>query len=192
MPKIDNTLFYQNAYKKHGKNAKGLNWNNKFSQKIRFELIVEFLKPICHDKDSLVDAGCGFGDFYHYLKKEGLECHYTGYDVMEKFVQIAKENTKQPIMIKDILTDELEVAEFYVASGSLNILTSFETYLFIKRCYEHSKKAFIFNMLEGGYHERFNLVREKDIVEYGKELGAEVTVKKGYLMEDFTVCFSHS
>ncbi len=190
MPKINNTIFYKNAYKKHGKTAKGLNWSNKHSQQIRFELIAEFLKPVCHDGDSLIDAGCGFGDFYHYLQKQGIFCKYTGYDMMEKFVNIARENTKQSIMIKDILSDSLDKADFYTASGSLNILTEFETYLFIKRCYEHSNKAFIFNMLEGESHERFNLVKKDDILRYGKELGAKVAIKEGYFMEDFTVCFA--
>jgi len=190
MPRINNTNFYQNAYKKHGQSAKALNWINKHSQYIRFELIVEFLKPICHDGDSLVDAGCGFGDFYHYLQKQGIYCQYTGYDIMEKFVNIAKEKTKQPIMIKDILSDSLDIADFYIASGSLNILTEFETYLFIKRCYQHSNKAFIFNMLEGSHHDKFNLVEKEKIIKYGEELGAKVSLKKGYFMQDFTVCFS--
>jgi len=190
MPKIDNTLFYQNAYKKYGQTPKGLNWTNKHSQQIRFELIAQYLKKLSSHKDSLIDAGCGFGDFYHYLVKERIFVKYMGYDILEKFVNIAKEKTKQPIMIKDILTDPLDEADFYVASGSLNILTPFETYLFIKRCFAHSKKAFIFNMLEGSYHDKYNLVNKKDILEYGKELGAKVTIQSGYFMEDFTVCFA--
>ena len=189
MPKIDNQTFYKNAFKKYGRTPKGLNWSSELSQSVRFEKIVEFLEPLLSDSDIIVDAGCGFGDLYHYLLSKDLNFLYIGYDVVDEFIDIAKENTKQNILKKDILTDTLKEADFYVASGSLNILNEFETYLFIQRCFTHSKKAFIFNMLEGSHHTTYNLVKKEKIIEYGKELGAKVSLKEGYFMQDFTICF---
>ena len=68
MPRIDNASFYENAIKRYGCTAKGLNWNSKMSQQVRFEVLHELLgDDIVTSK--LIDAGCGFGDFYLFLQE---------------------------------------------------------------------------------------------------------------------------
>jgi len=190
MPRLNNDTFYLNALKKHGQNAKGLNWHNKNSQEIRFETIFHTIEKFSHDNTTLVDAGCGFGDFYTFLCDKGFEVDYMGYEIVEKFVNIAKLRTKQSIELKDILHDKLAQADFYVASGSLNILTRFETFLFIRRCFEHSKVGFVFNLLEGDFsRDDFNFFSQSEIREFGEELDAKVTIKDGYFANDFMVFF---
>jgi len=121
------------------------------------------------------------------LKSHGYEAQYVGYDIIEKFVNIAKKRTSCKIVKRDILSDELEEADFYIASGSLNILTPFETILFIKRCFEHSKKGFVFNFLEGdGFNKNFNTLKREEIEKYAKDLKAEVSFRDGYINGDVT------
>jgi len=190
MPKINNNTFYLNATKKYGHTPKGLNWKDKRSQIKRFEIILEFIKDDLTPKTKIVDAGCGFGDFYLFLKSRGFEVEYIGYDVVEKFVNIAKTRTSCKIVKRDILSDELEEADFYIASGSLNILTPFETILFIKRCFTHSTKGFVFNFLEGdGFDKNFNTLRRAEIEKYAQDLGAEVRFRDGYINGDVTCYF---
>jgi len=191
MPKINNNTFYLNATKKHGHTPKGLNWKDKSSQIKRFEIILEFIKDELTPKTKIVDAGCGFGDFYLFLKSRGFEVQYVGYDVVEKFVNIAKTRTSCKIVKRDILSDDLEEADFYIASGSLNILTPFETILFIKRCFTHSTKGFVFNFLEGdGFDKNFNTLRREEIEKYAKDLGAEAWFRDGYIKGDVTCYYS--
>jgi len=64
MPKINNNTFYLSAIKRYGISPKGLNWKDKDSQIKRFEIILEFIKDDLTPKTKIVDAGCGFGDFY--------------------------------------------------------------------------------------------------------------------------------
>ncbi len=188
MPKINNESFYINALKKHGHTPKGLNWKDKRSQNIRFEIILEFLKDRLHHDTKVIDAGCGFGDFYLYSKKQGFEFEYIGYDVLQKFANITESRIGKKAYKKDILSDELDEADYYIASGSLNILTKFETYLFIKRCFEHSTKGFVFNFLEGdGFEKNFNTLDRDEVISYAKELGAKVSVKDGYLSGDVSL-----
>ena len=70
MPRIDNQRFYQKAIERYGCTARGLNWNSKASQHIRFEIIYELL---VHEFSSskVVDAGSGVGDLYLFLKQKG-------------------------------------------------------------------------------------------------------------------------
>ncbi len=148
MPRINNDTFYKHALNKYGPNAKGLNWHDDFSQLKRFEVIHTLIQEDIEDKDIMIDAGCGFGDFYTYISCYH-DISYIGYDIVEENVAIAKERTKKTIMIKDILHDTLEEADFYIASGSMNILNRFETFLFIERCFTQSKKGFVFNLPYG-------------------------------------------
>jgi len=188
MPRINNNTFYLNALKKHKHTPKALNWKNKHSQIARFEAIFIMIKPFLSENTHLVDAGCGFGDFYLYLTEQGISPKYEGIEIVPKFANIAKERTQQPIHILDILTDPILEADIYVASGSLNILTRFETYLFIRRCFESSSIGFVFNILKGkNQDENFNLFTKEEMLEFTRSLGAKVTLSEGYLTGDFTL-----
>ena len=185
MPRINNDKFYKNALKKHGATAKGLNWHDDYSQVTRFEVILEMIENDISGC-SLIDAGCGFGDFYEFVKD--FDVKYTGYDIIEKNVKIAEKRTAQKIVLKDILKDPLEFADYYIASGSMNILSRFETFLFIERCFEHSKKGFIFNLPYGKDEGRnFNYFLPQEIKHFAKKFECEIITKSGYLPNDFTV-----
>ena len=71
MPLIDNETFYSSAIEKHGVTAKGLNWASKENQLIRFNKILELL-PKDLSELTLIDAGCGFGDFYNFLVNDKI------------------------------------------------------------------------------------------------------------------------
>jgi SAM-dependent methyltransferase len=186
MPRIDNDKFYKNALKKYGANAKGLNWHDEESQLKRFEIIREFLVPELSSDDTIIDAGCGFGDFYHYICDLGIK--YIGYEIVDESISLAIEKTKQPIYKKDILVDPLQKADFYIASGSMNILSRFETFLFIEKCFGMSKKGFIFNLLYGKDESKnFNYFLPQEIKYFAKKFDCEVKTKSGYLPHDFTI-----
>jgi len=214
MPRINNDKFYKSALKKHGATAKGLNWHDDYSQQKRFEVIYELIKDDIQTGDTIVDAGCGFGDFYTFLSDIPLsyssqagawELDYIGYEIVEENVKIARERTGQRIIQKDILKGSLEVADFYIASGSMNILSRFETFLFIERCFDHSKKGFVFNLPYGKDESRsFNYFLPQEIKHFAKKFtsstsssqaGAwelDVLVKSGYLPHDFTIYLKKS
>ena len=188
MPRIDNKAFYENAIKRYGCTAKGLNWNSKHSQHLRFDAIHALLEPHL-TSSKIVDAGCGFGDFYLFLKQKGsLPRRYIGYDVVDEALFVARKRTKQCCIKCDVLQDTLEGADFYIASGSLNILGRFETFLFIRRCYEACEKGFVFNLLKGEDKEgHFNYFLPHEIESYAREFAKEVTIFEGYMDGDFTV-----
>jgi 2-polyprenyl-3-methyl-5-hydroxy-6-metoxy-1,4-benzoquinol methylase len=190
MPRIDNEKFYNAAIERHGLGPQGVHWNSEHSQKTRFKVITSLL-PQELSRATIVDAGCGFGDFYRYLADmERLPAQYTGLDCMEPMVAEAKERTGCEIRLCDILHDPLVEADYYICSGAMNILERFETHLFIRRCYEHAKLGFVFNMLEGRDESMvYNYFTPGEIKKLGRELGARVVIKKGYLERDMTVAF---
>jgi len=188
MPRINNQLFYENAIKRYGCTARGLNWNSKGSQQIRFEVIYELLEE-CLPYSKVIDAGCGFGDFYLFLEQKGVRpLKYIGYDILPEALFVAKKRTNQSYFKRNVLYDTLERADFYVASGSMNILSREETFTFIRRCFEASNKGFIFNLLMGEEREgHFNYFLPEEIEAYVSDFAYEVQMYEGYMEGDFTV-----
>ena len=191
MPRIDSEKFYTSAIEMYGTSAKGVNWHSKQTQMIRFEIIAKML-PKDLDSYSLVDAGCGFGDFFIYLqKKKRLPLRYIGIDSVLDMYSIASEKTGCEIIIADITKDRLPPASYYVCSGAMNVLKTQETYLFMRNCYESSQKGFIFNILHGDTQsETYNYLNTAQIKQIASDLDVpNVIFKDAYLDGDITVGF---
>jgi SAM-dependent methyltransferase len=181
----NNKHFYEEAIKKHGVSAQGVHWKNQQTQYKRFEAITSFLKKDLSSL-SIVDAGCGFGEYYNYLLKNGMALkEYIGLDCEKQMIKKAKQRfPKINFYQKDILFDPLPKADVYLSSGALNILEIDEVEQFIQRIYEHSYKALIFNSLKGF---TFNGVKKTDIIQIVQRLNANCTIKEDYLENDFTI-----
>ena len=64
---VDNSKkYYEEKLKKFGPNIKGLNWKNKKSQELRFNILSKVSNL---NNCSILDYGCGYGDFNLFLKK---------------------------------------------------------------------------------------------------------------------------
>ena len=191
MPRIDNEQFYKSAIEMYGISAKGVNWHSKQSQEIRFDIILSML-PYKIEDFSIVDAGCGFGDFYLYAKKKKRNPkNYIGIDTVTDMYSIASQRTGCEIIIADICKDELPTASYYICSGAMNVLNNFETYLFMRKCYEVSEYGFIFNILHGKRKsETYNYFTTIQIQKIASELKVKkITIKDNYLEGDITVGF---
>lgn len=191
MPRINNEKFYLSALKAHGMSPKGVHWHSKESQYKRFETLLSLLKEDITTK-SIVDAGCGFGDFFYFLQEShAMPKSYTGIDAIAAMCAIAKEQTQSAILHLDILKHPLPQADYYFCSGAMNILTSYESFLFIKNSFMACNEAFFFNVLHGTKESKtYNYMTKERLEEIAKELGAwHVEFREGYLEGDISVGF---
>jgi len=191
MSRINSEQFYKNAIKKYGITPKGVCWLDGARQQLRFDVIHSFL-PQDLSEYSIADAGCGFGDLYHFLKNShNLPKKYIGIDAVDEMCHITTEQTKQSTIHADILKDKLPSSDYYVCSGAMNILTKFETILFIKKCFHASKKGFIFNVLYGNNEsETYNYLNKKTLENIAQELQVKKSLyKNDYLEHDITMAF---
>ncbi len=188
MPRVDNEQFYAASLKQHGISAQGVQWRSPQNQQIRFEQIAALLEE---GEIDVVDAGCGFGDFYLYLRRErGEGVGYLGIDSIETMARIASRRTGRAVLRRDILHDPLPQGDYYVCSGALNLLTPYESHRFIRRCYEASRKGFVFNFLEGeDLSATYNYLLERTLRSLARDLGARCVFRRGYLAEDCTAAF---
>ena len=153
MARIDQKTFYAKNYETYGVSAQGAAWDTSQTQQRRFATILSLLGEI--GKDTLVDAGCGFGDFYLYLNsKKRLPKQYVGLDLCAHMVKEVKVCTGCKIVQKDILSQSIPCVDWYVVSRSINLLTwwrrrsSFSAIfgraakgLYLTCCREESKKG---------------------------------------------------
>jgi SAM-dependent methyltransferase len=185
MAKKDNTKFYETAIKKHGISAQGVHWNSEFSQYKRFEILTSFIENSIK-QSSVIDAGCGFGEYYSYLFDNNLKPKsYLGIDCEKQMIDLAsKRFLNIKFEIQNILKDSLYKADYYICSGAMNILEKEEVFIFIKKCFEASNKAFIFNFLK---NDSLTDIKSSEIINYCKTLSKNMHIKEDYLSNDFSI-----
>ena len=191
MPRIDNEKFYTSAIELYGTSAKGVNWHSKKTQELRFKILLELLPKNLQDF-SIVDAGCGFGDFYLYLVKKKKEPkEYIGIDTVLDMYSIACSQTAKEIILADITKDKLPLGDYFVCSGAMNVLNEFETQLFIQNCFSTCRDGFIFNILYGDKQSStYNYLTKQKINKIASSLHVEhIVYKEGYMDNDITVGF---
>ena len=185
MTKKKNTLFYKKAIDKYGISAQGVHWNSEFSQYKRFEVLTSFIQDSIKDS-SIIDAGCGFGEYYNYLFDNNLKPKsYLGIDCEEQMIKLASKrflNTK--FEVQDILNDSLLNCDYYICSGAMNLLKKEEVFTFIEKCFKASNKAFIFNFIK---NDSLTNVKYSDIMDFSSKLSKQMFLKEGYLSNDFSI-----
>ena len=124
-------------------------------------------------------------------KRKKIPKEYIGIDSLTDMFSIASDRTGCEILIADICKDKLPSADYYVCSGAMNVLNVFETHLFMRNCFESSKRGFIFNILHGEKEsETYNYFTKKQIKQIATRLGVKsMKTEENYLEDDITVSF---
>ena len=72
---------------KHGNSPKAVGWFSEYTQYQRY--IVLSMMGDWHNK-SILDVGCGQADFHTFCLQENIATNYTGIDISQEMIQIAK------------------------------------------------------------------------------------------------------
>jgi len=72
---------------RHGQTHAALEWNSRESQERRFAVMCE---AGLRSGQTLLDVGCGTGDFVDWLRQEGLDMGYCGLDLTPAMVEHAR------------------------------------------------------------------------------------------------------
>ena len=112
--------YYSAKLEEHGATPRGVDWNGPESHQLRHR---QFLRLLADTPDaSLVDLGCGFGDFLSFLRDAGFRGHFTGYDVAPTMIDKARElygeTSDQCWQVGAVPNG---VFDFAIASGIFNV-----------------------------------------------------------------------
>lgn len=110
---------------KYGDTYLGVGWTKKEEYAdMRYQVMLEAIKPDTADKIKLLDFGCGASHLYEYILKHKINnIEYSGLDLSRKFLDLS--GSKFPFInyyYLDILDDQvkLPVFDYIVLNGVFN------------------------------------------------------------------------
>lgn len=185
----------RDAWNRYGYHPNALYWSNVEIQTIRFKMLMDI--GIDSD-DSVLDVGCGFGDFSEYLAKHNKPVRFTGIDLSEELLEEGRKRYSDIKLVSGDLFDfdpEPESYDYVTLSGALNRnLDDDGGYArsVIRRMFNASRKGIAFNLLDKR-HEwtagRWDLQSfyPHDVEGFVAGFGGTFEMLDDYLENDFTV-----
>jgi SAM-dependent methyltransferase len=112
--------YYASKLQAHGSTPQGVDWNGVDSHETRHR---QFLRLLDGAVDaSIIDLGCGFGDFLRFLRAEGYRGHFNGYDIAPEMIEKARELYGETDDLQwRIGAEPDDAADFAIASGIFNV-----------------------------------------------------------------------
>ncbi|MEW5704574.1 MAG: methyltransferase domain-containing protein [Pseudomonadota bacterium] len=90
----------------------------------------ELLSGVLSPGESVIDAGCGSGYFFHSLRKRGMNVSYRGFDASERLIAIGKAELPEFGLDPERLT-VLRIEDFQGAADHMlcmNVLSNIDNY----------------------------------------------------------------
>lgn len=109
---------YESRLGQYGHDVRTLASGSDEKQAIRYRTLCEIG---IETGDSILDIGCGFGDFYGFLKREGIDVKYTGYDIVPGLIEAARKDHPDAVF-------ELADIQNTPPSGSFDWVTSSQAF----------------------------------------------------------------
>jgi SAM-dependent methyltransferase len=112
--------FYDKTLRMFGDRPEALRWTSG-GQELHYEALLDIADSI-HGK-KVLDFGCGKGDFCRFLKQRDIQVDYTGLDINEKLIGMAREkNPGTRFSVFDIEQDTLgEDFDYIFLCGVFNL-----------------------------------------------------------------------
>lgn len=146
---------------------------------------------------SVLDIGCGMGDFYRYLCNNKISCNYNGYDIMEEYIGFCKTNyTGCNFEVRNVLEngingtyDNIILSQVlnnrYQKSDNVQVMQQM-----ITTCFEHANIAISIDMMSDYVDfrsgELFYYSPEK-IFSFAKTLTKRVILRHDYRPFEFCI-----
>lgn len=113
--------YYTNKLAEFGNTPRGVDWNGRESQIIRFEQLCKLIdKKVTNF--SLTDLGCGYGALLDYVSDKFAINSYLGVDVSEDMISAAQSfhaNSKNTKFV--VGSDPEQISDYVMASGIFNV-----------------------------------------------------------------------
>ena len=112
--------YYALKLEAHGPTPQGVDWNGADSHEARHRQFLRLLDG--NLKASIIDVGCGFGDFLRFLRTAGFQGRFVGYDIAPSMIEKARELYGESDGRQwRVGAEPAEVADFAIASGIFNV-----------------------------------------------------------------------
>jgi len=97
---------YQRRIAEHGATFASLNSGSQEKQAIRQSVHASALRG---DRPSILEVGCGLGDFYRSLMAQNRDCVYHGYDIVPEYIaQCRRDYPQSTFEVRNIFLDGID------------------------------------------------------------------------------------
>ena len=193
-PDVSTVAWYEEKVREFGFDHRGLGYRSRSAQEKRFEALLALGD---FNGRTLLDVGCGFGDFLEFLNARGIRPLYTGIDICEPMVERCRDrfNGSDASFIEaDVLGYEPPARyDFVVASGIFG-LESPEVRSRIRptlaRMFSWSREGLAVNFLSSAaprHAEGRVYLEPAAVLEMGLALTPAARLDHTYLPNDFTL-----
>ena len=171
-----------------------LGWKNTDSQEKRFEAIYKVIAKT--PNASILDVGCGLGDFLAYLQKNNYSfSKYWGIDINPNMVTFARQKHDCKVFERGNVFHIHEKYDFVIGSGLFTVATStIEIFKTIKQAYDLANVAIMFNFLSDNIEKPdnsgwfLNTFNYKDLLHEFTNHFDRIEINRDYLPdEDFLI-----
>jgi SAM-dependent methyltransferase len=196
--------YYASKLAAHGSTPQGVDWNGIESHERRHRQFLRLLDG--RPNASVIDLGCGFGDFLRFLRAEGHRGRFTGYDIAAGMIEKARElHGETDDHQWRIGAEPVDVADFAIASGIFNVKGEVSGEIWTR--YVHrtidilaraGRRGFAFNVLSMSSdpdRRRPELYYAEPTVMLGhclSKYGRSVALLQDYGLYEFTVVVRHA
>lgn len=190
--------YYRDKLRQFGSSAEGMDWKNGDTQYLRFEIIARYID--FSGNLSLLDVGCGNGEFLSFVQKKNLSINYTGIDVVPEMVAMTNERFGKGTAITGELSvlNQDDLFDYVIASGTFNAKLSvsddaWREYFYenILSMFNHSKRGIIFNCMTSFVdytYDRLYYPTAKELSEFAvKNLSRKFIIDHSYPLYEQTV-----
>jgi len=184
---------HRDSFTRHGYHPHALYWSGGEIQEIRFQVLANMG---IEAGDSVLDVGCGFGDFKRWAEGKGLSSlQYAGVDLSPDLLNEAKKRHPDATFFQGDLFD-LDFSEqsfdWVILSGALNEQLHDESSYakrVIERMYQLCRKGAAFNMLDARYLRAHDLHSQMPevMLAYCQKLSPHCILEEAYLKNDFSI-----
>lgn len=191
---------YLRRWREYGYDPRSLGWD-KGCQAVRFTAVLEGLSE--EDFRSVVDIGCGFGDFLGHLRSAGWKGRYLGIDIVPEFVAEASERHRRDRAARfeclDIQKSAVQRYDLAVAIGIFNHkLEEHDLYVesMVRAMWECSSRAVVCDFLStssdpGRRREDLNYMDPREALALASRLSRRFAVHHAYMPFEFQLKIWH-
>jgi SAM-dependent methyltransferase len=183
--------FFSDLLRQHQVSPLSVNWGSQASQERRFAVLAGIGDLAGR---SVLDVGCGLGDFYSWQRREQLGVEYHGVDLTPAMAAAAQARFQEArFRAGNVLAEDFGTFDYIVASG-IFYLRQHEPMPFLRqmvtRLFAMSRCGVAFNSLStwSAHQDAGEFYADPvETLEFCRTLTARVVLRHDYHPGDFTI-----
>jgi SAM-dependent methyltransferase len=183
---------HRDSLTRYGYHPNALYWSSREIQEIRFSILAGIG---IESGESVLDVGCGFGDFKGWFEKQHGVLKYTGIDLSPDLLAEARLQHSDAEFFEGDLFDMTftdQSFDWAILSGALNEpLHDKGSYAHrtVARMFELCRRGVAFNLLDARHLRAPDLQshQPEEVLSYCRSLSPDCTLRDDYLKNDFSI-----